>query len=315
VKRGEISRMLADRIRALVSDLLPNGHREGSEWRAGSLAGEAGTSLGVHLAGQKAGVWCDFATGEKGDALELVRATLEVDLTGAMTWARRWLGIEDEDAALPAWSTSVPKPPELENLNRWRYSWRGARPIAGTLAETYLTARKLHFDDPEGRVLRFARSRARKHPVTERIEYHPALLCALSDAESGDQCGLVNIYLQPHGRDRLRDKKGKTCTGRPGSAVIMLSEFGEPVSGLVLCEGVETGIAIFQAELRPIWACGPAGTLATFPVLEGIEALTIAADADKPGRRAAETLAARWSSHGREVVIVAPSVGDWADGR
>jgi hypothetical protein len=83
--------------------------------------------------------------------------------------------------------------------------------------------------------------------------------------------------------------------------------------GLVVCEGVETGIAIYQSGLRPVWACGGAGSLTNFPVLGGIEALTIAADADEPGRRAAEICAARWREAEREVVVVAPLVGDWAD--
>ena len=92
----------------------------------------------------------------------------------------------------------------------------------------------------------------------------------------------------------------------------MLSEFDEPTAGLILCEGVETGIAIYQSGLRPIWACGGAGTLATFPVLGGISALTIAADADEPGQRAAKALAERWRLTGPETFIVAPPAGDWA---
>ena len=36
------------------------------------------------------------------------------------------------------------------------------------------------------------------------------MLAALCDVHSGEQCGVINVYLQPDGRDRLRDKKGKT---------------------------------------------------------------------------------------------------------
>ena len=61
-----------------------------------------------------------------------------------------------------------------------------------------------------------------------------------------------------------------------------------------------------MAGLRPVWACGGAGTLATLPVLGGIEALTIAADRDTPGMRAAEACAERWRPAGREVSIVPP---------
>jgi hypothetical protein len=49
-----------------------------------------------------------------------------------------------------------------------------------------------------------------------------------------------------------------------------------------------------------------------------IEALTVAADNDKPGQDAAAELAARWRAAGREVLIIAPRQpenGDWADAR
>src|SRR5258708_10641442 len=98
---AEISRRLADQVGALVRDLLPEGHREGHEWRAGSMRGEPGASLGVHLTGHKAGVWSDFAAGDRGDALDLVRAVHRLELSDALTWSRRWLGIDDGKAALP----------------------------------------------------------------------------------------------------------------------------------------------------------------------------------------------------------------------
>jgi putative DNA primase/helicase len=62
-----------------------------------------------------------------------------------------------------------------------------------------------------------------------------------------------------------------------------------------------------------VWACGGAGSLATFPVLGGIETLTIGADQDEPGLRAAEKLGGRWEDAGREVLIAAPPAGDWGD--
>src|SRR4029077_1463675 len=74
-----IARRLGEHIISLAYDLLPGGHREGHEWRGGSVSGEPGRSLGVHLDGTKAGVWSDFATGICGDALDLVRHTLGLD--------------------------------------------------------------------------------------------------------------------------------------------------------------------------------------------------------------------------------------------
>jgi hypothetical protein len=130
-----------------------------------------------------------------------------------------------------------------------------------------------------------------------------ALLC---DVRTGGPTGIVSTYLAPDGRDRLRDSKGRTVTGRARGAAVMIDPWDEPTMGLVLAEGIETAIACRQAGLRPVWACGGAGTLATLPALGGVEAMTIAADADAPGMRAAEALAARWRGAGREVRIVPP---------
>ncbi len=71
---SEIAQRLADRVIDVAHHLLPSGKREGAEWRVGSVNGEKGQSLGVHLKGEKAGVWCDFSTGETGDLLDLWRA-------------------------------------------------------------------------------------------------------------------------------------------------------------------------------------------------------------------------------------------------
>jgi twinkle protein len=90
----EIKRMLADRAQSVAEYLLPQGRKEGQEWRAGSTAGERGQSLGVHLAGQKSGVWQDFATGEGGDLLDLWCASRNMRLPEALDAARAWLGVE-----------------------------------------------------------------------------------------------------------------------------------------------------------------------------------------------------------------------------
>jgi hypothetical protein len=52
---GALSAMLADRIDSLCAELLPAGTREGHEWRIGSVAGERGRSMAVHLSGPKPG--------------------------------------------------------------------------------------------------------------------------------------------------------------------------------------------------------------------------------------------------------------------
>jgi len=94
--RGDIlaiKRMLADRAQSVAEMLLPRGRKEGHEWRAGSVHGEPGQSLGVHLVGAKAGVWNDFAASEGGDLLDLWRAVKGCSLGEALEQARAWLGV------------------------------------------------------------------------------------------------------------------------------------------------------------------------------------------------------------------------------
>lgn len=91
---GLLKRALAERAQTVAEHLLPAGRKESHEWRAASTTGEAGKSLGVHLSGQKAGIWCDFATGENGDLLDLWMAVKGVDFPTAMDEARAYLGIE-----------------------------------------------------------------------------------------------------------------------------------------------------------------------------------------------------------------------------
>lgn len=257
---SDIALMLAQRLDSLVRDLFPAGHREGAEWRCGSVTGEVGGSLAIALAGERRGLWLDRATDQSGDALDLVAAVLNTDLSGALRWSRRWLGIDSSEAAISSRPASVAPEYPQENPNRWRRPWAAAVPIAGTLAETYLSRRGLQFQDPEGRVLRFRERHARKNPTGE-LEYPPAMLSALCDARTGEQVGTINCYLRRDGADRLRDKKGKTSWGRVRGAVVMLSPFEEPTLGLTVCEGTETGIALVMAVLP---RCGAAAGAITW---------------------------------------------------
>jgi phage/plasmid primase-like uncharacterized protein len=84
--------------------------------------------------------------------------------------------------------------------------------------------------------------------------------------------------------------------------------------GLVIGEGVETVLAAAReithraTQLAPAWACGCADTLKNFPVLPGIEFLTILADNDAKGagQGAAHVCAERWADAGREVEVLTP---------
>lgn len=90
----EIKRRLADRAQSVAEMLLPQGRKIQNEWRVGSINGEPGESLGVHLSGEKVGVWKDFNGGEGGDLIDLWMVTRRLTLTQVLDEACAYLGID-----------------------------------------------------------------------------------------------------------------------------------------------------------------------------------------------------------------------------
>lgn len=92
---AELSQRMAGEAAAIAKYLLPGGKRKAGEWAAGSTSGDAGQSLSVRLTGAKAGVWADFASGEKGDLLDLWAAVRGCSIAEAIREAKDYLGVCD----------------------------------------------------------------------------------------------------------------------------------------------------------------------------------------------------------------------------
>lgn len=83
---------LAERAEQFVRELLPAGRKHGDRWIIGSLLNQRGQSCRVYLSGARVGVFCDFATGERGSNLvELYRQIHNVEFTEALRQCREWL--------------------------------------------------------------------------------------------------------------------------------------------------------------------------------------------------------------------------------
>jgi len=92
MKAADIAQRLAEDAESICRLLLPNGKRQGQEWCAGSVQGEAGESLKVRLTGSKAGVWRDFAADHGGDLLDLWAAVRVLSIGDAIREAKAHLG-------------------------------------------------------------------------------------------------------------------------------------------------------------------------------------------------------------------------------
>src|SRR5262249_39584347 len=64
-------------------------------------------------------------------------------------------------------------------------------------------------------------------------------------------------------------------------------------NGLIVCQGIETGLAARQIGLRPIWAMGSTGGISKLTVLPGIDAITIHAEPGQASIKAVHECARR----------------------
>lgn len=304
-----VAALLAERMTELARDLLgePTDRRR-DEQRFGRKG-----SLSVMVAGPKRGAWHDHEAGEGGDALALAAHVRREPMGAAYGWALAWLGIgrgrepRPMPRAVPAQPESPREASPATTLELARRIWGEAFPAAGTPVATYLAARGLAL--PSGAPLR-------SHPRAWRNAAFgpagPAMVALMSDPETGEPCGAHVTYLRPDGSGKAGGERVKVMLGRAGC--IRLTPDAEVTVGLGLAEGIETSLSVMQAfGWRPVWAATSAGAIARFPLLSGLDALTVFADADEAGLAAARRCAERWADAGREAHIAAPPSGDFND--
>ena len=123
----ELSQRMAGEAAAIAQYLLPGGKRKAGEWSAGSTNGEEGQSLSVRLTGAKAGVWADFASGEKGDLLDLWAAVRGCSIAEAIREAKDYLGIRDNMPEREKKTFKRPAKPQCQSAKAGALEWLKGR--------------------------------------------------------------------------------------------------------------------------------------------------------------------------------------------
>jgi hypothetical protein len=182
--------------------------------------------------------------------------------------------------------------------------WSEASDPRGSVIERYLARRGLRLDEEVEHALRF-------HPALRHDEGDlPGMLGLLRDVITDEPCGVHRTFLDRDGR-----KLDRRMLGRAKNAAVKLIADEDVSVGIGIAEGIETALALINAGWQPVWALGSAGGIERFPVLAGIEAITIFADSDEVGLAAARACSARWTAAGREARILRPPMAgaDWND--
>lgn len=304
----EIVGRLTGNIGALCEHLLPNGRREGAEWRCGSVQGEPGKSLGVHLAGAKAGIWADFADGSKGDPLDLIQACLVVDKCGAILWAKDWLGVGDGTRAplLPPSQPQRGKSPPQDNPNGALALdiWNKSQPANGSPVEAYLQHRGISIPVPPS---------IRYNPGVKYTQSGLLLPCMVAAVQAPDRSitAIHRTYIRDDGQGQAGVAEPKMTLGPISGGAVRLAHAGPK---MVIAEGLETALSVMEATGLPTWAALSKSYFIglVLPALPLAAEVVIAADHDeiKNGKRAgleaAENAAALWTAQGRKVWIAQP---------
>ena len=265
-----------DSLEAILTHWFPNGKKAGREFQLGSLAGEAGQSLKIHLNGGKRGVRTDFSTGEGGgDPISLIAAADRIGQGEAAKKLADFLGLDMGKGTQPE-RASRPEPsrPKAD-------SWRPILPVPES-APPRPEAHPKHGGPNVWHTYRDSERRALGHMA--RFEAAPP-----------KRTKKEFFWLVYAERDSRREWRWQGFpVPRPLYGLDSLAAHrGRPV---LLVEGEKSADA--ASLLLPDWVCmtWPGGSKAVdkadFAPLKGRD-VVLWPDADAPGRQAMNTAAKR----------------------
>ncbi len=190
--------------------------------------------------------------------------------------------------------------------DRVRAIWTNAIDPQGTLVEAYLASRSLALPAGASHVIRFHPACPWRDDLTGEIIRVPAMIASLRNIVTDELTGIHRTRLSSIG-----EKIARRMLGIAASAAIKLDENAAVTLGVTIGEGIETTLAARQMGFKPAWALGSVGAIAGFPILPGIEALTILAETDDNGAsaRAIDVCKERWHAAGREILVASPRIG------
>lgn len=267
-------------------------------------------SFRICIRGAKQGVWCEFASNERGDPIDLINYCLFNNSSNkheAIEWAKSFLGIGTGRVTLKQirkraeeQCRACEEQQKAENENFRRYAgkifWQAQPSIKDTPAELYFKARGIDFNvlKKQPHSIRFApECFFERHKSTGLKLYMPAIVTAIHNANN-EFVGVHRTFLeQVNGVWRRKTKKvlgsfaggairlwrGKTAA--PIGKLNTLKNLDEIDETLIICEGIEDGLSIAMAcpEYR-IWTSISVSNLQNIEIPKGINQVIIAGDVD-----------------------------------
>ena len=244
-------------------------------------------------------IWNCRGCAKGGDVVDLVQHLDNCDFRAAV----QTLAGDDPRPIVTAVKPVVHQETEsdAQKTERALKIWNDGSPVNDTLAEEYLRRRHLELPGDDEALRYFS-------PCPFGTGTYPCLIALFRDIVTNEPRAIHRIAITSGGI-----LIGKRMLGRVAGCAVKLDADQNVEHGLAVGEGIETMIAARMRGFRPAWALGSAGTLKTFPVLGGVECLSIIVDHDLPdkngrqaGQEAALECSQRWTAAGREVRRIMP---------
>jgi hypothetical protein len=181
--------------------------------------------------------------------------------------------------------------------------WKESLPIGKTVAEQYLNKRgiALPFSSTQkGNALRF-------HPALyhrETGKKHPALIAGIFN---GNNLSAIHRHYLDEQGNKLNVKQPKMMLGDVRGLAVKLGKVSDSLS---VCEGLESGLALYQEKKQPVWCVLSAGNMPNLILPEGVTKMQIHPDIEPSGtgQKNAYISQSKWAAKGYRVELIFPTV-------
>src|SRR5262249_37318304 len=173
---------------------------------------------------------------------------------------------------------------------KWRQFWDACLPITETcVVGRYLAGRDCPLNAHD---LRWKPSHWHRAAKRE----FPCMVALITDYRTCEPVSLHFTWLAHDGSSKaLVDRPRLYLEGHISRGIVRLCPDDTVAQGLIIGEGIETCLTA-MLEFNAVWSCLDAGGIAAFPLLPGLEGLTVLIDNDNAGRDAFATVRARYEA-------------------
>ena len=286
-----------------VPRLFPNGRRVGDEWRLANINGAAPRKQGscvIALKSEHAGDWHDFDGNQGGGPLSTLENATGLSGRELFAFATEMVGLQPDAQPQRQAPAAASRPVAKDHTREIEFILSQAEPIAGTLAERYLSSRGLPALSCADLLF---------HPDVTHWESRRGFPCLVAIVRDhlGNCIALHRTYLADDGAAKAPINNPRKMLGSTGRGAVRLADIANGLLGLA--EGIETALSVMAAcPHLLVWATLSASNLEQVALPPEIARIVILADHDGSGagQRAAEAAAHRLSTEGRRVWIAVP---------